>query len=115
MLMETLCVSESFSVSRKLSEGWNRRLSSYFYSSDLSGPAECLFQEEYFNLMRTALKPNGIICSQAGTAWGNLDHVAQTMKHCRSAFNVVEYGIAAVPTYPTGQIGFVLGSTNDVI
>ncbi|XP_043281173.1 spermidine synthase [Venturia canescens] len=82
-------------------------------SSDPVGPAECLFQREYFDLMRTALKPNGLICSQAGTAWGNLNHVAQTMKHCRSAFNVAEYGIASVPTYPTGQIGFVLGSTDD--
>lgn len=86
----------------------------YLFFSLFLGPAECLFQKSYFDLMRTALKANGIICSQAGTAWANLDHVSQTMKHCRSTFDVAAYGIAAVPTYPTGQIGFVLGSSNPV-
>lgn len=81
-------------------------------SSDPVGPAECLFEESYFNLMKTALRPGGIICSQAGTAWANLDHVTQTLHHCKSTFPVADYGIAAVPTYPTGQIGFVLGSLN---
>lgn len=33
-------------------------------SSDPVGPAESLFQESYFALMKHALKPNGIICSQ---------------------------------------------------
>ncbi|XP_063985733.1 spermidine synthase [Diachasmimorpha longicaudata] len=79
-------------------------------SSDPVGPAECLFQESYFALMKAALKPNGIICSQAGTAWANLDHVTKTLNHCRTVYPVTAYGIAAVPTYPTGQIGFVLGS-----
>lgn len=79
-----------------------------------TGPAECLFHESYFSLMRNALKPGGIVCSQAGTAWTNLEHVAQTFQHCKSVFPVVSYGIVAVPTYPTGQIGFVLGSLSSV-
>ncbi|XP_035720087.1 spermidine synthase-like [Vespa mandarinia] len=78
-------------------------------SSDPIGPAECLFQESYFNLMKTALKPGGIVCSQAGTAWMNLDHVVKTFQHCKSSFVVVDYGITSVPSYPTGQIGFILG------
>lgn len=78
------------------------------------GPAECLFQESYFNLMKTALRPGGIVCSQAGTAWMNLDHVVQTFKHCKSAFSTVDYCIASVPSYPTGQIGFVLGGLGTV-
>ncbi|XP_078053188.1 spermidine Synthase [Augochlora pura] len=81
-------------------------------SSDPVGPAECLFHESYFNLMKSALKPGGMVCSQAGTAWANLEHVAQTLQHCRLVFPVASYGVAAVPTYPTGQIGFVLGSLN---
>lgn len=64
--------------------------------------------------MKTALKPGGIVCSQAGTAWANLDHVTQTLLHCKSAFPVASYGIVAVPTYPTGQIGFVLGGLSVV-
>ncbi|XP_043256420.1 spermidine synthase isoform X2 [Colletes gigas] len=83
-------------------------------SSDPIGPAKCLFQESYISLMKSALKPGGIVCSQAGTAWANLDHVVQTLQHCKSVFPVASYGIVAVPTYPTGQIGFVLGSLNTV-
>lgn len=78
------------------------------------GPAECLFHESYFNLMKNALKPGGIVCSQAGTAWLNLSHVTQTLQHCKSLFPVATYGIVSVPTYPTGQIGFVLGGLNPV-
>lgn len=81
-------------------------------SSDPVGPAECLFQESYFNLMKSALKPDGIVCSQAGTAWLNLDHVTQTLQRCKSLFPVASYGVVSVPTYPTGQIGFVLGGLN---
>lgn len=81
-------------------------------SSDPVGPAESLFQGSYFNLMKSALKPNGIICSQAGTAWANLDFVQRTFRYCRSIFPVCSYGVASVPTYPTGQIGFILGSLN---
>ncbi|KAK0175765.1 hypothetical protein PV327_009491 [Microctonus hyperodae] len=81
-------------------------------SSDPVGPAECLFQQSYFELMKTALKPNGLICSQAGTSWANLGHVARTLSHCESYYAVAAYGVASVPTYPTGQIGFVLGSLN---
>lgn len=81
-------------------------------SSDPVGPAECLFQESYFNLMKSALKPGGIVCSQAGTAWLNLDHVTQTLQRCKSLFPVASYGVVSVPTYPTGQIGFVLGGLN---
>lgn len=33
-------------------------------SSDPIGPAESLFEKSYYSLMKSALKPNGIICSQ---------------------------------------------------
>ncbi|RWR98765.1 uncharacterized protein B4U79_06755, partial [Dinothrombium tinctorium] len=38
-------------------------------SSDPVGPAECLFQQVYFQNLREALNPNGIICSQAESYW----------------------------------------------
>lgn len=64
--------------------------------------------------MKSALKPGGIVCSQAGTAWLNLEHVTQTLQRCKSLFPVASYGVVSVPTYPTGQIGFVLGGLNPV-
>ena len=80
----------------------------------VSGPAISLFQLNYFELMRNALKPGGIVCSQAGTLWANMDIVLDTYKHCQNTFKKTAYGCASVPTYPTGQIGFVLGSLSQV-
>ncbi|KAL0114740.1 hypothetical protein PUN28_011801 [Cardiocondyla obscurior] len=84
-------------------------------SSDPVGPAENLFKQSYYELLKAALKPGGIIASQAGTAWLNMDQVKFTFQHCRTVFPVAAYAITSVPTYPTGQIGFVLGSLNDKI
>ncbi|KAF4530130.1 hypothetical protein B566_EDAN001387 [Ephemera danica] len=81
-------------------------------SSDPVGPAESLFQENYFKLMRSALRPGGIVCSQGETAWTSLPVVKKMMGHCQAHFPSVAYAYTSVPTYPTGQIGFVLGSLN---
>ncbi|XP_066995386.1 spermidine synthase isoform X2 [Anabrus simplex] len=79
-------------------------------SSDPVGPAVSLFQQPYFNLMQKALRPGGIVCSQVGTVWGNIEHVVETLRCCQTSFSSAALAYAAVPTYPTGQISFVLGS-----
>lgn len=79
-------------------------------SSDPVGPAVSLFQEDYFSLMKQALKDDGIVCSQGSTVWTDLAHVKNTLNHCRKQFAAATYAVASVPTYPTGQIGFVIGS-----
>ncbi|XP_050454843.1 spermidine synthase [Cataglyphis hispanica] len=82
-------------------------------SSDPVGPAEHLFKQPYYELLKTALKPeNGIIASQAGTVWESMQQVQSTFQHCKTVFPVATYAVTAVPTYPTGQIGFILGSLN---
>ncbi|CAK1601344.1 unnamed protein product [Parnassius mnemosyne] len=79
-------------------------------SSDPVGPAVNLFQENYFALMKSALKPNGIVCSQAGTFWNDIELVTKTLQFCRNQFPAAAYAYASVPTYPSGLIGFVIGS-----
>lgn len=76
----------------------------------VTGPAVSLFQKSYFELMQQALRPGGIVCSQAGTVWASLEHVCDTFKHCQQVFPKTVYAYTSVPTYPTGQIGFVMGS-----
>ncbi|EFA05082.1 spermidine synthase [Tribolium castaneum] len=84
-------------------------------SSDPIGPAENLFTESYFKLLKGALKEGGVICSQNGTVWAGLDHVKQTMNHCKKFFDTVKYAVTSVPTYPSGQIGFVVaGGRSDL-
>ncbi|XP_070560364.1 spermidine synthase-like isoform X1 [Ptychodera flava] len=81
-------------------------------SSDPIGPAESLFEKPYYELMKTALKPNGIICSQGECMWLHLPLIKKTMEMCKSIYPVVSYGYCTIPTYPSGQIGFVLCSLN---
>lgn len=79
-------------------------------SSDPIGPAVSLFQEPYYQLMKNALRENGIVCSQGGTYWTDVDHVKETLNHCRKQFPVAKYAYCTIPSYPCGQIGFVIGS-----
>lgn len=82
-------------------------------SSDPVGPAVSLFEENYFTLMKKALRPGGVVCSQAGTIWNDLDLVSSTLRYCKNQFASAAYAFASVPTYPSGQIGFVIGSLDD--
>jgi len=64
--------------------------------------------------MKRALKPGGIICSQADTFWGHLKNTASMRNHCKEVFAKAAYATSYVSTYPAGQIGFVLGSLDEV-
>lgn len=83
-------------------------------SSDPIGPAVSLFQESYFELMKKALRPGGIVCSQGGTFYTDLKHVKDTMDSCRRQFSNVSLATTNVPSYPCGNISFVMGSLNEV-
>ncbi|KAM9243792.1 spermidine synthase [Dugong dugon] len=81
-------------------------------SSDPVGPAESLFKESYYQLMKTALKEDGILCCQAECQWLHLDLIKKMRQFCKSLFPVVAYAYCTIPTYPSGQIGFMLCSKN---
>ncbi|XP_017057430.1 spermidine synthase [Drosophila ficusphila] len=81
-------------------------------SSDPIGPAVSLFQESYYELMKHALKDDGIVCSQGGSFWLDLDYIKKTMSGCKEHFAKVAYAVTSVPSYPCGHIGFVMGSLN---
>ncbi|XJO78461.1 hypothetical protein BDV3_002898 [Batrachochytrium dendrobatidis] len=77
-------------------------------SSDPVGPAEALFQESFYDLMRQSLLPGGIICTQGECQWLHLPLIKTVLDASRKIYPVVEYAWASVPTYPCGQIGFIL-------
>jgi len=81
-------------------------------SSDPIGPAEALFKEEYYQQMSRALKPNGLLCTQGECMWLHLDLIKNMKKFCNTIFPVVDYASTSVPTYPSGQIGFIMCSKN---
>ena len=77
-------------------------------TSDPVGPAEALFEKEHYTLLKRVLRPDGILCSQGGCIWFDMDLIKKMMKFSRELFPRVEYATFSVPTYPYGCIGFIL-------
>lgn len=77
-------------------------------SSDPKGPAECLFQQPYYELLEKKLTKNGIICCQAESIWFDLDFIANLVAINKKIYKKVAYASTIVCTYPGGQIGFLV-------
>ncbi|KYQ93022.1 spermidine synthase [Tieghemostelium lacteum] len=82
-------------------------------SSDPIGPAQGLFERSYYELLKSALTPGGIICSQAESMWLHLDTIKNLQKFCKELYPVVEYAYCSIPSYPGGSIGFLICSTSN--
>lgn len=84
-------------------------------SSDPEGPAASLFQKPYFQLLHDALTEDGVITTQAESMWIHLDIIKELKSACKDVFTNVEYAYTTIPTYPTGQIGFMVCSKNSKV
>lgn len=81
-------------------------------SSDPVGPAETLFESQFFSSLNNALAPGGVVCTQGECMWLHLDLIKSIMDRCKAIFPSVKYAYTTIPTYPSGQIGFII-SSND--
>ncbi|KAI6023488.1 Spermine/spermidine synthase-domain-containing protein [Pisolithus marmoratus] len=79
-------------------------------SSDPVGPAESLFQKPYFQLLYDALLPGGHISTQGECLWLHLPLISQLRDMTAEIFPVTQYAYTTIPTYPSGQIGFMVCS-----
>ncbi|RDW74214.1 hypothetical protein BP5796_07656 [Coleophoma crateriformis] len=77
-------------------------------SSDPEGPAESLFQKRYFELLFDALREGGVVSTQAGSLWLDMPLITELKAHCKEIFPTVHYAYTTIPTYPSGQIGFMV-------
>ncbi|KAF7547231.1 hypothetical protein G7046_g9065 [Stylonectria norvegica] len=78
-------------------------------SSDPEGPAEALFQKPYFQLLHDALREGGVISTQGSeNQWLHLPLITKLKADCKTIFPVAEYAYTTIPTYPSGQIGFMI-------
>ncbi|KAK0619780.1 spermidine synthase [Immersiella caudata] len=77
-------------------------------SSDPDGPAASLFQKSYFELLNGALRDGGVITTQAENQWIHMHIISQLKKDCKEVFPVAEWAYTTIPTYPGGQIGFMV-------
>ncbi|KAK7361911.1 hypothetical protein VNO77_04003 [Canavalia gladiata] len=81
-------------------------------SSDPIGPAQELFEKPFFESVAKALRPGGVVCTQAESIWLHMDIIEDIVANCRQIFKgSVNYAWTTVPTYPSGMIGFMLCST----
>ncbi|KMT07280.1 hypothetical protein BVRB_6g149100 [Beta vulgaris subsp. vulgaris] len=81
-------------------------------SSDPIGPAKELFEKPFFQSIARALRPGGVVCTQAESIWLHMHIIEDIVSNCREIFKgSVNYAWTTVPTYPSGVIGFMLCST----
>jgi spermidine synthase len=79
-------------------------------SSDPIGPGEILFKKPFYESLKNALKPGGIIATQGESIFLHRECVTRLAKITRELFDRQAYACIMVPTYPGGNIGICLGS-----
>ena len=60
--------------------------------------------------MKNALREGGIVGTQGECQWLHLELIKRLLDQSREIYNHVEYAYTTIPTYPCGQIGFVVCS-----
>ncbi|ONK79357.1 uncharacterized protein A4U43_C01F5540 [Asparagus officinalis] len=81
-------------------------------SSDPIGPAQELFKKPFFESVGRALRPGGVVCTQAESIWLHMHIIEDIVNVCRQIFKgSINYAWTTVPTYPSGVMGFMLCST----
>lgn len=79
-------------------------------STDPIGPGEVLFKENYYAACRRLLTPGGILVTQNGVPFMQLDELTTTAKNLSKVFQDWTFYTAAIPTYVGGVMAFAWAS-----
>lgn len=79
-------------------------------STDPVGPAEGLFQAEFYQSIARALTDDGILVAQSESPFLHQALIRQMVQGMRTAFPLIKLYWAAIPTYPTGMWSFLMAS-----
>lgn len=79
-------------------------------SSDPIGPASVLFETPFYDAMHKSLREGGIVCTQGECMWLHLDLIKPLVSKISQTYSTVEYAYTTIPTYPSGQIGFIVAT-----
>lgn len=79
-------------------------------STDPAGPGEPLFNADFYAGLKQALRPGGVIATQAESPFLLPEIVGRLNRIARQVFRRVGYASIQVPTYPTGMIGACVAS-----
>lgn len=66
---------------------------------DPIGPAESLFEPEFYDKMHHALKSSGLICIQGESFFIHLDLISDLLSVCNDLFDSAEYATTMAPRY----------------
>ena len=75
-------------------------------STDPLGPGEALFTESFYAACRKCLNPGGIMVTQNGVPFHQMDEIRQTGEHLKTLFSDWHFYMAAVPSYVGGAMCF---------
>lgn len=84
-------------------------------STDPIGPGEVLFSENFYQACHRCLNDGGVLVTQNGTPFMQLDTVRNTAGRMNGLFADWHFYQAAVPTYIGGAMTFAWGSSNPVL
>lgn len=84
-------------------------------STDPIGPGEVLFSENFYQACHRCLNAGGVLVTQNGTPFMQLDTVRNTAGRMNGLFTDWHFYQAAVPTYIGGAMTFAWGSTNPAL
>ena len=79
-------------------------------SSDPVGPASVLFETPFYKAMHGSLREGGIVCTQGECIWLHLQLIRPLVNSISTFYSSVGYAYTTIPTYPSGQIGFILAT-----
>lgn len=79
-------------------------------STDPIGPGEVLFTENFYRGCQRCLRPGGVLVTQNGVAFLQMDEVKTTGKNLSSVFGEWCFYSAAIPTYVGGLMTFAWAS-----
>lgn len=83
-------------------------------SSDPDGPAEEFFQLSYFDLLKNAVKPDGIVIMQSSeNIWLNIKYLTHLVHTAKRVFPNVEYCQCYMPSYTSGQLGLIVSTMDE--
>ncbi len=84
-------------------------------STDPIGPGEVLFSDDFYRECRRILRPDGVMTTQNGVPFFQLDEVRDTRERMGRHFRDQTFYAAAVPTYHGGIMTFGWGSDDPAL
>jgi len=81
-------------------------------STDPIGPGDVLFTSDFYENCKNCLAEDGILVTQNGVAFMQLDEVTTTAKRLKPYFSDQSFYCAAVPTYIGGVMTFAWATDN---